>query len=105
MASRGLLVVLAVAGGVLAAPARVVAQSAAAPGRVIEETPTLECLGVRWLVGGDANHNARVRVAWREAGSRAWRPGPDLFRVETSAVRAELPHYGPRPVAAGTRRR
>ena len=47
----------------------------------------LKCLGVRWLVGGDGNANARVAVAYREAGSETWRQALDLFRVETAAIR------------------
>ena len=38
--------------------------------------PTLRCLGVRWLIGGDANRNARVTVHYRgrtsRNGGRAW---------------------------------
>jgi hypothetical protein len=58
-----------------------------APGELIEETPTLKCLGVRWLIGGDGNANARIAVAYRQVGSSTWRPGLDLFRVEAAAVR------------------
>jgi hypothetical protein len=60
---------------------------AAEPGKLVEEMPTLKCLGVRWLIGGDGNANARVAVAFRESGSRAWNPALDLFRVETAAIR------------------
>ena len=31
--------------------------------------PTLKCLGVRWLIGGDGNGNARIAVAYRKIGS------------------------------------
>ena len=60
---------------------------AAKPGKLIEETPTLKCLGVRWLIGGDGNANARVAVAYRKLGSETWHPALDLFRVETAAIR------------------
>lgn len=65
------------------------AGDAAVPGDVVEEPPTLHCLGFRWLVAGDDNRNAIVRVEYRRAGDSAWRRGPDLFRVETSAIRED----------------
>jgi hypothetical protein len=60
---------------------------AAEPGKLIQETPTLKCLGVRWLIGGDGNANARIAVTYRKSGSPTWRQGQDLFRVETAAIR------------------
>ncbi len=60
---------------------------AAEPGELIQETPTLKCLGVRWLIGNDGNANARIAVAYRQVGSTTWCPGLDLFRVESSAIR------------------
>ena len=39
---------------------------AAEPGKLIQETPTLKCLGVRWLIGGDGNANARIAVTYRK---------------------------------------
>lgn len=72
------------------------AHSAAAPGDAAQalgdpvlETPTLHCLGVHWIVGGDANANAAVRVEWRKAGAAEWRNGPPLFRVERGAQLGE----------------
>ncbi len=59
----------------------------AEPGELIQESPTLKCLGVRWLVGGDGNANARIAVAYRKLGSETWKQGLDLFRVETAAIR------------------
>ncbi|MHC4399280.1 MAG: hypothetical protein ACYTG0_06350 [Planctomycetota bacterium] len=70
---------------------------AAAPGELIQESPTLKCLGVRWLIGGDGNANARIAVAYRKSGSQTWRQGLDLFRVETAAIREPN-----RPTAGGT---
>ncbi|MBC8372331.1 MAG: hypothetical protein H8E53_01960, partial [Planctomycetes bacterium] len=52
--------------------------NAAAAGKLTEELPTIKCLGFRWLVGGDDNHNARVHVEYRKAGSRRWRRVLDL---------------------------
>jgi len=64
------------------------AGDAAKPGTLVEETPTLKCLGVRWMIAGDDNHNARVAVEYRKAGATQWRQALDLFRVETRAIRA-----------------
>jgi hypothetical protein len=47
--------------------------NAAQPGEATPEVPTLRCLGVRWLVGGDANANARVTTAYRKVGATAWK--------------------------------
>ncbi len=57
------------------------------PGDVTAERPTLKCLGVRWLIGGDGNANARVAVTYRKLGSETWKGALDLFRVETAAIR------------------
>jgi len=66
----------------------VLAGDAAVGGRLVEELPTLKCLGVRWYVGGDDNADARVQVEYRKAAGGEWRRGLDLFRVETEAIRA-----------------
>ena len=73
--------VVVVAGGATAW-----AGSAAEAGSLVEELPTLRCLGVRWWIGGDDNANAAVRVAWRKAGQAAWRRGMDLFAVAEGGV-------------------
>jgi hypothetical protein len=62
-------------------------ENAAVPGEVVEELPTLRCLGVRWLVGGDANRNARVALNYRRQGSQEWKPALDLFRVDSAGIR------------------
>ena len=69
-----------------AADARKIAD-AAEPGDVTVEMPTLKCLGVRWLIGGDGNANTRIAVAYRKLGSETWNRALDLFRVETAAIR------------------
>lgn len=61
--------------------------NAAEPGDVTAEKPTLKCLGVRWLIGGDGNADARVGVAYRRVGNETWRKSLDLFRVETARIR------------------
>ena len=60
---------------------------AAKPGELIQEVPTLKCLGVRWLIGGDGNANARIAVDYRPVGVETWKQGLDLFRVETAGIR------------------
>jgi hypothetical protein len=49
------------------------------------ERPTLHCLGVYWIVRGDDNLNAMVRLEYRKADSSGWRPGAPLVRVERRA--------------------
>ncbi len=71
----------------LAVAAPGLAENATKPIRLIEELPTLKCLGVRWLVAGDANRNARVEVAYRKAGTPDWRKALDLFRVDPKGMR------------------
>ncbi len=69
-------------------PALVRAENAAQAGRLVQELPTLKCLGVRWHIGSDDNGNATVRVEYRKVGSPEWQRALDLFRVETRAIRA-----------------
>jgi len=58
---------------------------AAAPlGEPVVEAPTLHSLGIHWVIGGDENQNAEVRLAWRTAGG-AWKSGQPLLRVEKDA--------------------
>jgi len=62
------------------------AEDASKPlGEPVLEPSTLNCLGVYWVVGGDANKNARIEIEYRKAGSEEWKPGYLLFRVEQSA--------------------
>ena len=71
--------------------------NAATAGKFTEELSTIKCLGVRWLVGGDDNHNARVRVEYRKVGTKEWRRALDLFGVETEGIRkANRPPAGQR---------
>jgi hypothetical protein len=46
------------------------------------EKPTLRSLGTYWIIRGDDNKNAAVRVDYRKKGESKWRQGPPLFRVE-----------------------
>ncbi|MEA2709710.1 MAG: hypothetical protein QOF78_2311 [Phycisphaerales bacterium] len=71
---------------IMAAAAPVLADDSAAPvGEPVLERPTLRSLGTYWIVRGDANKNAVVRVDYRKAGGGDWRQGPPLFRVEKGA--------------------
>ncbi|HUT36245.1 MAG TPA: right-handed parallel beta-helix repeat-containing protein [Planctomycetota bacterium] len=75
-------------GLLLAAPLRgSLAEDASKPGAVTPELPTLKCLGVRWLIAGDDNRNARVEVAYRKAGEAEWKKALDLFRVDPKGMR------------------
>ena len=65
------------------------ASSASTAGPLTVDPPTLHCIGVRWVVSGDANNNAAVRIEFRRTGKSGWRRGMDLFRVETAAMRGE----------------
>ena len=53
------------------------------------ERPTLRSLGVYWIIQGDDNQNAEVRLEYRKEGLSPWRPGAPLFRVERRAHLAE----------------
>ncbi|MGB7159102.1 MAG: right-handed parallel beta-helix repeat-containing protein [Tepidisphaeraceae bacterium] len=62
------------------------ASDAAKPstGPVLDK-PTLRSLGAYWIIKGDDNQNATVRIDYRTAGGGEWRQGPLLFRVEKGA--------------------
>jgi hypothetical protein len=49
------------------------------------DRPTLHSLGVYWIVQGDDDGDASIRLEYREAGTAAWRVGAPLFRVERGA--------------------
>ena len=76
-----------VATAMLCAVGCVWAGDAAEPLELVEEVPTLQCLGVRWWVGGDDNANASIALQYRRSGATEWRRGLDLFRVERGSVR------------------
>ena len=48
----------------------------------VMEAPTLHSFGVHWVVGGDQNGNAVIRLDWREAGAGNWVAGMPIWRVE-----------------------
>jgi len=71
------------------------ADNAAKPlGEPVLEPPTLHCLGVYWIIGGDDNQNAKVHVEYRAVGQPQWRQGLPLFRVEKGAHQHERSRGG-----------
>ncbi|MBI3922157.1 MAG: right-handed parallel beta-helix repeat-containing protein, partial [Armatimonadetes bacterium] len=58
-------------------------------GDPILDPPTLHCLGVYWIIAGDDNKNSRIEVAYRNSGTREWRQGSPLFRVEKGGNKNE----------------
>jgi hypothetical protein len=56
------------------------------PGAVVLDRPTLRTAGIRLLVSGDDDHDARVAVRYRRSGDPAWRSAMDLFRVRPEHV-------------------
>jgi len=61
----------------------------AAAGEIIVEPPTLIALGVEWRIEGDANHDARVDVAYRAVGDETWRDGLPLLRIQEEPVQPD----------------
>ena len=70
----------------LALPSSAGAADGATPGALTQEVPTFHCLGVRWVIEGDDNKNASIRLGYRKKGANDWKRALDLFRVETSAL-------------------
>ncbi|MCE9615829.1 MAG: right-handed parallel beta-helix repeat-containing protein [Lentisphaerae bacterium] len=66
------------------------ATEASRPVQLIEERPTLRCLGARWLIAGDSNRNARVSVRYRREGTADWRPAMDFFRIDPDGMRPDV---------------
>jgi hypothetical protein len=56
------------------------------PGTVEIDRPTLITLGVRWLISGDADHDAAVGVRYRPVGDLVWRDGLPGYRVRPETV-------------------
>ncbi|MGE0757112.1 MAG: hypothetical protein AB7F89_03605 [Pirellulaceae bacterium] len=63
------------------------------PGRLLIDPPTLENIGIRWLVEGDFNRNATVQVAYRRQGSESWLPALPLLRVFHEIVNQDFVPY------------
>jgi hypothetical protein len=75
----GLAALLALTGPVAAAPHR--SANAVKAGELVTDPPTLINLGFEWLIGGDENRNAKVEVAYRKKGEKAWKPAMPLLRL------------------------
>ena len=56
------------------------------PGELVIDPPTLINLGFEWLVEGDANRNAKVEIAYRRHGDKAWKTGMPLMRLQHERV-------------------
>jgi len=52
------------------------------PKEFVVEQPTLTCLGFEWYIEGDDNHNASVKVQYREKGQNVWKEALPLFRIQ-----------------------
>lgn len=78
---------LATAVAALLTTARLPADDAVRALDVVEELPTLHCLGVRWRLAGDDNTNATITMRYRTVDPEApWRTAQDLMRVESAAM-------------------
>ena len=72
--------------GLVLLACRATAGNPVVPGPATLDPSTYVCLGVKWIVQGDANANARVELEYRQKGEGKWLRGMDLFLVETAAV-------------------
>src|SRR5580698_1009366 len=60
-------------------------------GELVIDPPTLINLGFEWVIQGDDNRNARVDVAYRRKGDKAWKTAMPLLRLQHERVhRADL---------------
>jgi len=59
----------------------------------VDET-SLHCIGLRWIITGDANANATVAVTYRKAGTEKWHSAMPLRRVENAALEDRKPPEG-----------
>ncbi|HET7085867.1 MAG TPA: hypothetical protein VFI23_13910 [Rhizomicrobium sp.] len=57
------------------------AANAVKAGELVVDPPTLINLGFEWLISGDDNRNAKVEVAYRKKGDKAWKTGMPLMRL------------------------
>ena len=62
-------------------------------GRFVIDPPTLENLGFRWYVQGDANRDASVDVAYRRTGDIEWRDALPMLRVHYEIVNQDYDPY------------
>lgn len=76
------------------------AQTATTPGTILDEIPTCNCLGFRWLITGDTDLDCAVVVDYRPAGTTAWLPAQPMLRVEPSSVSGNT--FDPGQLLAGS---
>ena len=70
----------------LVGPSRSFADDASKPlGEPQLERPTLRSLGAYWIVQGDDDQDASIRLDYRKANAPVWSQGAPLFRVERRA--------------------
>lgn len=62
------------------------AADAVVSGDLIVEPPTLENLGFEWKIGGDADRDASVAVAYRKKGDATWIESLPLMRLSGESV-------------------
>lgn len=72
----------------LAALFQAESRPAAEPG---SDPATLHSLGVFWMIQGDANRNAVVKMQVRRAGAESWTAAPPLFRIERGTGKSPVP--------------
>ncbi len=56
------------------------------PGELVIDHPTLINLGFEWVIDGDANRNASVKVSYRKQGAVPWMVGLPLLRVQGERI-------------------
>src|SRR5271169_678088 len=56
------------------------------PGEFIIDHPTLINLGFEWLIQGDDNRNAGVKVSYRKQGETQWKQGLPLLRLQGERI-------------------
>jgi hypothetical protein len=54
-------------------------------GAPVLDAPTLHCLGLYWIVKGDDNKNAEVKIEYRKSSEKDWHRALPLLRVERGA--------------------
>ena len=59
----------------------------------VTEPPTLISLGFEWLIEGDDNRNAVVRVSFRKKGEQAWKDGLPLLRIGNERINENALQY------------
>jgi len=86
--SRAILLCLSI----LLATASLAGRDSVKPGEFTVEPPTLICLGFEWVIEGDANRNAQVKVSYRKLGETDWVEALPLLRLGGERVFSERVH-------------